>query len=124
MSGLRVYPGLTPRRRLRQGRVKRGAEAPQMSDAQRRRAFNPDQVLADADQVAAHSDQALSNAAQAADESDQASADKDQLASDHDQAIADVDHEAAIDLTPAQELAYEASREQRDEASIERDESR
>jgi hypothetical protein len=99
------------------------AERP-MSSAHPGRVFNQDQVLSDADQVAAYSDQQLSNAAQAADESDQASADRDQLASDRDQASADVDHEAAVDLTDEQESAYQDAREERDEGSIERVESR
>jgi two-component system, cell cycle sensor histidine kinase and response regulator CckA len=68
-------------------------------------------------------EQAFSDADRTASNSDRLAADSDQRASDRDQATADRDHDGAVDLTAADQRAYEASREQRDAATAERLES-
>ena len=77
------------------------------------RASRADQTAADADQSAADADQTSSDADQTASGRDQISADRDQRASDDDQASADREQAAHPDLTPEEEGAYAASREER-----------
>lgn len=79
-----------------------------------------DQALADADQTAANADQKISGADQRGSDSDQASAALDQAASDRDQAVADRQHAAAVDPTPADELAYQEARSEREAVASER----
>jgi len=86
-----------------------------VGDAQR--ASTVDQVSSEADQAAADTDQRISDADQSASDADQIGAGIDQLASDRDQAAADRQHAAGIDLTPADERAYEASRHERETVS-------
>jgi diguanylate cyclase (GGDEF)-like protein len=89
-----------------------------ISDA--RKASSADQMVADADQSAADADQVSSDADQTASDRDQTGADRDQRASDLDQAAADKDRAEHGDLAPADEKAYESSRENREHASFER----
>jgi diguanylate cyclase (GGDEF)-like protein len=84
-----------------------------------RRAVDTDQTTADADQSAADADQTLADADQTASAADQASAESDQRASDHDQDTADRDR-AAGPRTPAEQRAYDDSRDERERASFER----
>jgi diguanylate cyclase (GGDEF)-like protein len=87
-------------------------------DAQRTASI--EQAAADADQSAADTDQTLSDADQSAAGTDQTTSERDQRASDDDQAAADNDRAARTDLTPAEERAYDTSREQRASGSFER----
>ena len=89
-----------------------------MADA--RKASSADQMVADADQSAADADQGSSDDDQTASDRDQTGAERDQRASDLDQATADKDRAADPDLTPADERAYESSREDRQDATSER----
>ena len=78
-----------------------------------RRALDADQTSADADQTSSDTDQTLSDADQSASATDQASEDRDQVASDTDQATLDRDHAADPNRTPAGDLAYDRSRDER-----------
>jgi diguanylate cyclase (GGDEF)-like protein len=89
-----------------------------ISDA--RRASSSDQMVSDADQSASDADQVSSDTDQTASDRDQTGADRDQRASDQDQAMADLDRAAHPDLTPAEESAYNSSRENRADTSINR----
>ncbi len=91
---------------------------PTTIDARRERAA--DRAAADADQATSDADQTFSDADQSASGTDQTTAERDQLASDHDQAAADLDHAAHRDLTPAEQRAYDDSREERASGSFER----
>ena len=85
-----------------------------------------DQSGSDADQTAADADQTGSDTDQAASDRDQAQADADQRTSDRDQATADEEHELGADLgvdAPGQQ-AYEKSRSERAERTLERDATR
>lgn len=84
------------------------------------RKYNPDQVLSDADQVAAHEDQQQSNAGRAASASDQVSADADQRSSDLDQVAADEALAAIPEPSSADVRAYEVARTGRIARSINR----
>ena len=88
--------------------------------ADARKASSADQMVADADQSASDADQVSSDSDQKASDRDQTGADRDQQASDLDQATADKDRAADRDLPPAEEKAYESSREDREDASSER----
>jgi hypothetical protein len=79
-----------------------------------------DRAASEADQAAAETDQRISDADQSASDADELGAGMDQLASDRDQAAADRQHAAGINLTPADEAAYEAARDQRETASAAR----
>ena len=79
-----------------------------------------DRVASEADQAAADTDQRISDADQSASDADELGAGMDQLASDRDQAAADRQHAAGIDLTAADEAAYEAARDQRETVSAAR----
>jgi diguanylate cyclase (GGDEF)-like protein len=85
-----------------------------------RRASSSDQMVSDADQSASDADQLSSDTDQTAADRDQTGADRDQRASDKDQAMADIDHAAHRDITPAQESAYNSTRENRADTSIDR----
>jgi diguanylate cyclase (GGDEF)-like protein len=84
------------------------------------KASEVDQRAADADQSASDTDQALSDEDQSAAGTDETTSERDQRASDHDQAAADLDRASRTDLTPAEERAYDASREERAAGSFER----
>lgn len=88
--------------------------------ADARKASGADQMVADSDQTASDSDQLSADADQMASDRDQTGADLDQQASDLDQATADKDRAGNRDLSPADEKAYENSRENREGASFER----
>jgi diguanylate cyclase (GGDEF)-like protein len=77
-------------------------------------------MVADADQSASDADQVASDTDQTASDRDQTGADRDQQASDQDQATADKDRAENRDLSPADEKAYESSRENREGASVAR----
>lgn len=79
-----------------------------------------DWSLSDTDQSLSDADQTSSDADQAAAELDQASADRDQRASDHDQDTADRAHDARVEMSPAEELAYRTSRDDRATGSLAR----
>ncbi len=79
-----------------------------------------DWSLADTDQSLADADQTHSDTDEAASELDQASADRDQRASDHDQDAADRSHAGRPDLSVAEELDYEWSRDDRATGSLAR----
>ncbi len=85
-----------------------------------RKASSADQMIADADQTASDADQVSSDTDQTSSDQDQTGADRDQQASDLDQAAADKDRAGHGDLAPADEQAYESSRENREHASFER----
>jgi diguanylate cyclase (GGDEF)-like protein len=92
-----------------------------------RPAASPDQLisvydwsLADTDQSLSDGDQSRSDADQAAAELDQASADRDQRASDHDQDSADRTHSEMSRVSPAEEIAYRAARDDRATGSLAR----
>jgi diguanylate cyclase (GGDEF)-like protein len=85
-----------------------------------RRAIALDQASADADQSASDADQSASDADQTSSGTDQTTSERDQRASDKDQAAADVDRAGRTNLTPAEEQAYDSSREQRASGSFER----
>ncbi len=85
-----------------------------------RRAIERDQAAADADQSGSASDQTSSDADQTSSGTDQTTAERDQRASDKDQAAADLDRAGRTNLTPAEERAYDSSREQRASGSFER----
>jgi diguanylate cyclase (GGDEF)-like protein len=95
-----------------------GSARQAISDA--RLASSADQMLSDADQSASDADQVSSDTDQTASDRDQTGADRDQRASDQDQVMADMDRAAHRDLTPAEESAYNSSRENRADASIDR----
>ena len=61
-----------------------------------------------------------SDADQTSSGTDQTTAERDQRASDKDQAAADLDRAGRTNLTPAEERAYDSSREQRASGSFER----
>jgi diguanylate cyclase (GGDEF)-like protein len=82
-------------------------------------AADADQSAADADQSAADADQSSSDDDQTAAATDQAIAERDQRASDRDQEAADRER-AAGSLTPADQIAYQHSRDERDRVSFER----
>ena len=65
-------------------------------------------------------EQALSDADQTASAADQLSADSDQRSSDRDQAAADREHDAGVDLSAADERAYDSSRDARGAATDQR----
>jgi hypothetical protein len=67
----------------------------------------------DADQAGAEADRSASAEDEAASMADQMAASEDQLASDRDQAAADLQHDAAATVTPHEERAYVAARDQR-----------
>ena len=95
-----------------------GVEArPTILDAQ---TAGIEQAAADADQSAADTDQTLSDADQSASGTDETTSERDQRASDDDQAAADSDRAARSNLTPAEERAYDTSREQRASGTFER----
>ncbi len=85
-----------------------------------------DQSGSDADQTAADADQTSADTDQSASDRDQAQADSDQRASDRDQAASDQDHELGADraLDPQGQRAYETSRSERAEGTLERDATR
>ena len=85
-----------------------------------RRAIERDQAAADADQSGSDADQTSSDADQTSSGTDQTTAERDQRASDKDQAAADLDRAGRTNLTPAEERAYDSSREQRASGSFER----
>lgn len=85
-----------------------------------RRASSADQMVADTDQSASDADQVSSDADQTASDGDQTGADRDQQASDLDQATADKDRAAHRNLSPAEQIAYKRSREDREGAAVER----
>jgi diguanylate cyclase (GGDEF)-like protein len=94
--------------------------APRHELADARKASSADQMVADADQSASDADQVSSDTDQTASDRDETVAERDQQASDLDQATADKDHAEQGDLSPADEQAYESSRENREDASFER----
>jgi diguanylate cyclase (GGDEF)-like protein len=85
-----------------------------------RRAIQLDQSAADADQSGSDADQTGSDADQTSSGTDQTISERDQRASDKDQAASDLDRAGRTNLTPAEELAYDSSREQRASGSFER----
>jgi len=85
-----------------------------------RRAIELDQAAADADQSGSDADQTASDADQTSSGTDQTTAERDQRASDKDQAAADLDRAGRTNMTAAEELAYDSSREQRASGSFER----
>src|SRR5690348_3000431 len=98
------------------GRLHEDALRHRLSDA--RKASSADQMIADADQGAADADQVSSDADRTASDRDQTGAYRDQRASDLDQATADRDRAEHGGLDPADERAYERSREHRERASF------
>ena len=85
-----------------------------------RRGLDRDQTAADADQTAADADQTTADADRSASSADQASSDRDQRASDSDQATSDRERAGRQDLDAADESAYDASRNERVNGSLER----
>ena len=83
-------------------------------------AASADQSAADADQSAADADQTASDADQTASAADQGTAAMDQDASDRDQATADHDHATDPSVTGGEQLAYDTSRGEREQASLQR----
>lgn len=79
-----------------------------------------EQSSADADQTAADADQTASDADQTASGADQAGANRDQVASDQDQATADRERAGHATLTAAEMSAYDASRGERETATVAR----
>jgi diguanylate cyclase (GGDEF)-like protein len=79
-----------------------------------------DQANSDADQTASDADQTASDSDERSSMADQASEDRDQVASDRDQAIADRDRAADPDRSGTTNGAYQASRDDRAAASVER----
>ena len=84
----------------------------------------PDESLAAADQTAANADQQVSRLDQGAADSDDAIADADQRASDRDQAVADNEHNTLVEVSPAAQRAYDASKHARATVSAARKENR
>jgi PAS domain S-box-containing protein len=72
------------------------------------------------DPPSAGAEQAFSDADQTASAADQLSADSDQRSSDRDQAAADREHDAGVDLSAADERAYDSSRDARGAATGQR----
>jgi hypothetical protein len=83
-----------------------------------------DQSLADADQTAANADQKVSGLDQGSADADDAMAVADQRASDRDQAVADNEHNTVVEVSPAAERAYDASKYARATVSAARKENR
>jgi diguanylate cyclase (GGDEF)-like protein len=83
-----------------------------------------DQSGSDADQTAADADQTASDTDQSASDRDQAYADADQRASDRDQKASNHELDANPSLDPLGQQAYEISRSERVEGTLERDATR
>jgi len=83
-----------------------------------------DQSGSDADQTAADADQTASDTDQSASDRDQAQADADQRASDRDQAASNHELGADLGVDAPEQQAYEKSRSERVEGTLERDATR
>ncbi len=83
-----------------------------------------DQSGSDADQTAADADQTASDTDQSASDRDQAQADADQRASDRDQAASNRELGADLGVDAREQQAYEKSRSERVEGTLERDATR
>lgn len=83
-----------------------------------------DQSGSDADQTSADADQTASDTDQSASDRDQAQSDADQRASDRDQEASNQERRAQPSIDARGQRAYEASRSERAEGTLERDAAR